>query len=806
MRRKMLNLRTRLQVILFLSLTAICEVVNAQISAHVDAYMDLQPWEGGPDVISRSPPGAVSYSNSISLTDTPPNPPFSFNNTPSTGISTISAQTTPASDGNSLAFTGDESLLVTGLAMYCNSYFEFSVSCPQVMRYLVSFSGTTGQVGPFGAGFGGSMFSGLGTYTGTIVGGSTGGSLGMGVDGHLSVNEQPFWHMSAHASFQEMNPVTIPIGGPQPISGNAIWAQPQSGNWSTQTNWLQNVLPASGIDTFFNTGSSTPYTVSLTGASAAKSVTLQGDNVTLAMGGNNLAVGGVISVDGFGGQGSLALSGPGTVSAAGGVTVTSSGTLSGNSTIIGNVSNAGVVAPGSTNPGTLTINGNYSQSGALNVRVNGATVTNDKLSVSGTASLAGNLGVALLGNTIPANADSYQVLSAGSLNGTFSNSNNQLVEAKFTNGSNAANNNSAGLFSVSYANNAVTLSNFHQVHVLSIGVTDSGVPNVGSSIFGISAATAVGAALAKLPGVVSDNVLPLTAPYGQNNSGNVTALETAISNVSVQPGDTFIFYINAHAASSPWPTAPQGSEAPIIPQVENPDGTVSISSTSTTGPTTLSLSGTTNYQGETLDAATLKGLFSGPNASKWNSVNKLFVMDTCNAYGFWQGVSDSTHPTIQYLAALPHSAIIAAAPEGVLAEGHPNFPEDNYSGGDLGHALISAIDEINQLGGNFSFSELENLTVSNELATDTILGNTAGFVEDWPNSAYGVPLSGILPDSVTGNASSDFQLGLLPAVPEPASIGVLIGVVGIALSRRRWRRETRKNECGPNILCSGLRF
>jgi hypothetical protein len=472
--------------------------------------------------------------------------------------------------------------------------------------------------------------------------------------------------------------------------------------------------------------------------------------------------------------------GAGSVTSTVGLFVGSGGTLNGSGRLSADVNSSGVVAPGGANPSTLTIDGNYTQNtnGTLTVAINGATNASSSLDVVGTASLSGKLTIPLLGNTIPSNNTSYQVLTAGSLGGTFANTANQLVEAKFTNGANPLNNNSAGLFSVSYANNAVTLSNFHQVHVLSVGVTDSGVPIVengvtsyGSSILGDSAAGAVSTALGSLPGVVADTPLSLTAAYGANNSENVALLESAIADENVHPGDTFIFYINAHA---------------------NPNGPPwSSPSTNINGVTNLSLGSSVTNKGETIDAATFAGLFSG---AKWNDVNKLFVMDTCSSMGFWEG----SDPAELYLSGLPKSAIIAACPEGQESAWHSPFP-DGYSGGDLGHAFVEAINDLNTTGGTFNVTQLESLTYFEEQQDDAYWQSEGlpdsdnyqydanGFAEGGSAGVYGQPLPNLLPDSVTGGATSDFQLGLMGIVPEPASITMVVGILGFALARRRRR-------------------
>ena len=105
-------------------------------------------------------------------------------------------------------------------------------------------------------------------------------------------------------------------------------------------------------------------------------------------------------------------------------TVTASGRLGGTGIIGGNVVNGGVVSPGDA-PGTLSILGNYTQSGAgsLHIQIAGlAAGQHDLLAVSGTASLAGSLQLVRLNNFALNPGDKVEILTAGKgVTGTFSN-------------------------------------------------------------------------------------------------------------------------------------------------------------------------------------------------------------------------------------------------------------------------------------------------------------------------------------------------------------------------------------------------
>ncbi len=102
-----------------------------------------------------------------------------------------------------------------------------------------------------------------------------------------------------------------------------------------------------------------------------------------------------------------------------------SGTLNGTGTITGNVENAGILHPGSS-PGTLTINGNYTQdpSGNLNLDINGtiAGTGYSVLAISGTATLAGTINASTSNNFTPAVGNVFQVMTFASESGSFTTS------------------------------------------------------------------------------------------------------------------------------------------------------------------------------------------------------------------------------------------------------------------------------------------------------------------------------------------------------------------------------------------------
>ncbi|MBX3416098.1 MAG: PEP-CTERM sorting domain-containing protein [Pirellulaceae bacterium] len=131
------------------------------------------------------------------------------------------------------------------------------------------------------------------------------------------------------------------------------------------------------------------------------------------------------------------------------------GMIGGNGTIVGDLLNvSGNVSPGAS-PGELSITGDYEQ-GALatfTVEIGGLVQggSYDHLLVGGDAILDGTLAVSLFGAFTPNALDTFTILSANSLVGTFANAMTQITVL------------GGGTFDVSYTSNSVVLSNFNAI-------------------------------------------------------------------------------------------------------------------------------------------------------------------------------------------------------------------------------------------------------------------------------------------------------------------------------------------------------
>jgi hypothetical protein len=167
----------------------------------------------------------------------------------------------------------------------------------------------------------------------------------------------------------------------------------------------------------------------LSSIGAAGSLNLSGHNLTTA---GDLRNGGVVTVDAsstlaVGGNytqtGGLTFLSGGALAARGTVTLLG-GLLAGYGAVDASVVNAALIQVGDDSTvGTLTIDGDYTQTadGALAIKVGGynAGVDFDQLAVTGVAALDGTLAVTLVSGFSPNPGDTFPVVAAGSVSGSF---------------------------------------------------------------------------------------------------------------------------------------------------------------------------------------------------------------------------------------------------------------------------------------------------------------------------------------------------------------------------------------------------
>ncbi len=147
-----------------------------------------------------------------------------------------------------------------------------------------------------------------------------------------------------------------------------------------------------------------------------------GGNMVVTNAGTVQAQTGALSFGPFTQSAGTTTAGPGSLVFGSGMNL-NGGVLNGTGTISGDVINSGGAVNPGTSPGALTISGNYNQgsSGSLNIELSGTApgTQYDRLTVTGTATLAGNLNVALIGGYTPNNGDNFQPLLFGSRSGDF---------------------------------------------------------------------------------------------------------------------------------------------------------------------------------------------------------------------------------------------------------------------------------------------------------------------------------------------------------------------------------------------------
>ncbi len=396
---------------------------------------------------------------------------------------------------------------------------------------------------------------------------------------------------------------------------------------------------------------------------------------------------------------------------------------------IGSLEGGGVVNLGTKTLAVGSSKPSATFSGSLNVQISGNTASGNFGHLAGVqlAKAAGKLKITIdmgttdnYGNpTVPDNVDTFPIVASNNtLDGNLNfNSGQPYVEAFF--GSNVNSGNSpagktAGIFDVSYANNAVTLSNFRQIHVLSFGVTDNHSP---PSIYGDLSAQRNFQTFSRVPGVTDNKKDAQTARIGLNNANIIQALEEDIAyeRAVAHPGDILIFYINTH-------------------------GTV------VGGVPILWLGGASANQDMT--AATFASLFAGGNL---DNVNKLFVIDACDAGNF-----------IPNLSALPKSAILAA--DAPNKESFFGNIEDAI--GDLGAAFDEVVGGLN--GQSIDFTHLLAAVQSKEnSAYDNFKGGGNGFygyLEGYAWSNGPIPNGQQPTNSIVGSTATDF-IGIIAGTP-----------------------------------------
>ncbi|MCB0662280.1 MAG: T9SS type A sorting domain-containing protein [Saprospiraceae bacterium] len=182
--------------------------------------------------------------------------------------------------------------------------------------------------------------------------------------------------------------------------GSFAFTGANSNNWSDGTNWQSGTAPTGTSQITLPSGVNCNLNVNFT---LSSTLTLDA--------GASLSLDETLTLNGtLNNNGNLGLV----------------GTLKGNGTLVqsGAFSSSGTIAPG-LSPGTLTITGDYDMNGTTyNCEINGATAGSqyDVINVSGNASLTGGTLNITWGFT-PTNGQTFNIITAGSRSGIFSNTN-----------------------------------------------------------------------------------------------------------------------------------------------------------------------------------------------------------------------------------------------------------------------------------------------------------------------------------------------------------------------------------------------
>lgn len=285
-----------------------------------------------------------------------------------------------------------------------------------------------------------------GTLDITDPGGTVGGDDGFtvvgsssGATGQLTINAGGSYSSSAQLQLGALagshGTVTINTGGSAISRLAASSPSGAAGNVGRDGTGIMNIAGGlwncldGALNVGFNAGSS--GTMNITNAGSALSI---GGSIGRSAGSN-----GNVLIDGPGsdwtsaatlnigmaGTGSLTLVNGG-LAAAPAMQIGATGTVGGTGTLNGSVNNGGMLTPGDVpgpaDIGLLTIIGALTQSasGKTVVDISGTAVgQRDRMQVSTSASLAGTLQINLIGGFIPSPGQEFQIITAGSVSGTF---------------------------------------------------------------------------------------------------------------------------------------------------------------------------------------------------------------------------------------------------------------------------------------------------------------------------------------------------------------------------------------------------
>jgi len=306
-----------------------------------------------------------------------------------------------------------------------------------------------------------------------------------------------------------------------------------------------------------------------------------------------------------------------------------------------------------------------------------------------------------------------------------------------------------------------------KTHVLSVGVRYNNSPSY-KTLANDILAQRIHDSFAWFPSVQTNTVLVLDA----NNSGNRARIQASIESMGnvISAGDTFVFYIGSHGCLN-W----TGDEVSIDTQYY--DSNMQINRAPSTADERVHLTRTAAINSdEQLSDDWLREMFFDP---KWEQVNKLFLIDSCFAGGFWgtTGTGDSGD-----LATLSKAALIASSLEGDFSY----TADDGPSGMTMNVFGLALYQSLYNLRYNTSVT-YQNLY--DELArAGSLFKGQNGRIADEDYWDVVVPID----CRIAGAYTSDFEMTLQgSAIPEPVTmIGLILSLVSAGTyARRRMVKE-----------------
>jgi hypothetical protein len=163
------------------------------------------------------------------------------------------------------------------------------------------------------------------------------------------------------------------------------WNNVASGTWGRGPNWSTGTPAMQVGNATFNLNLA--YTVALDRDELTKNIAINAGTVTIDFNSHTLTT-------------------------ESGLNISNGATLKGTGTLISDITNAGIIAPGNS-PGTLNINGSLTNSNTLEFEIAGLS-SHDNINVSGAFSAAGTIVVKLLDGYTPADGDIFNLMTFGS--------------------------------------------------------------------------------------------------------------------------------------------------------------------------------------------------------------------------------------------------------------------------------------------------------------------------------------------------------------------------------------------------------